>query len=285
MLFLQKRVFWFSTIVLATLMSYHLCFAQQSAQNEALVPTQPETLNAALLSLECLYSGLPVYIDNDSVGVTPLQQCLIDTGLHRTVVPSPYRTRWYQQHWQRSFKATSGQHYRFKVSFPRMYLINTIPFGAEVFANGKKLGTTPITVFAAPESLVHITITKHNFRKVTLQLGEQEEGEIRLSLEYIDGWQEQNAQEGLVQQQRIRRKRRGLYSSIAFSTIAGLSTIYFRNQADDEYATYMHAGTPADMQHYYNRTKQYDKVAGISYALFQIGFVLTGYFFLTSRGE
>ena len=166
-----------------------------------------------------------------------------------------------------------------------MYIINTIPFGAEVFAEGEKLGTTPLTLFAAPDSLVHINITKPNYKPVKCKLGEQEQGEMRFYLEYVDGWEEQNRQNSIKLQKRMHRKRRGLYSSIAFSTITGLSTIYFRNRATEEYSSYLHAGTPEKMQHHYDQTKHFDKFAGVSYALFQIGFVLTGYFFLISRGE
>jgi hypothetical protein len=272
-------------ILLSLLLVSHVSDCHNSAQDSTTVPNKLETSNTALLSLDCSCDDLLVTLDGDSVGVTPLQELSIKAGQHLLVVQGPFQLRWHTQNWQQSIHAVGGQHYRFKVSFPKMYIINTIPFGADVFANGKKLGVTPLTVFASPDSLVTIQVSKTNFKTKTLQLGENEEGEVRIYLEYMDGWLEQRNRKNLEHQKNLRWKRRGLYSSIAFSALAGLSTIYFRDRANEEYATYIRAGSPADMQHYYDRTKYYDKVAGISYTLFQIGFVFSGYFFLVSRGN
>ncbi len=74
-----------------------------------------------------------------------------------------------------------------------------------------------------------------------------------------------------------------MLASLGFAAATGLATLHFRDKGNDEYFAYQGTAMPANMEDHYSSAKYYDQLANISYALFELGFVMTGYFFLASR--
>lgn len=82
---------------------------------------------------------------------------------------------------------------------------------------------------------------------------------------------------------KIKWYRRGLYGSILLGAISGIATIHYRGKGNDAYAAYLETANPRRMDHFYDRARHYDRIAGWNYAVFEVSFILSGYFFLKSR--
>ncbi|NOY58480.1 MAG: PEGA domain-containing protein [Calditrichaeota bacterium] len=235
----------------------------------------------SVLHVTSAYDSLVVYLDGKIIGKTPLDSLPVETGSHELVVRSPYWPSWTQSNYTTSFFAAAGKAYRFTAKFSRNVLINSIPYGAEIFENDKLIGTTPLYVFQKENR--QIRVEKEGYDSFTLDLGRSDKLSYVLRLIPKKEWLLENKIRAEKKKSKITQRRRLLAASIGFAAAAGLSTIHFRSRGNEEFAAYQKTAIPSQMDRYFERAQYNDRLASASYALFELGFVMTGYFFLTSR--
>jgi len=224
--------------------------------------------------------GLYVYLDGERIGRTPVAGYRIATGPHEIRVASPYGTAWNQPDFSSSFVAVPEIEYQFRAVFERNILINSIPFGAEVYIDDLLMGRTPLQISERGNEL---RLSKIGFQDYSLPLKRIETLSHLVRLVPDPEWVRMRKDEIQIKQKRISRRRKMMFASMGFAALAGLSTIHFRSKGNSAYSDYLQAAHPDMMNRYYDRAEKFDRIAGVTYALFEFGFVATGYFFLTSR--
>lgn len=253
------------------------CMARQTVTPDGLSQTETATLDVS-----ADVDSLPVFLDNQRIGVTPLKGMLIGTGPHELAVQSPFGPVWNQPHYTSSFVAVPDQNYWFFAEFEKKISINSQPYGAQVYRDTTLIGKTPLSVSS---DVGKVLITHPGYKPYELDLREIEHLSFIVNLQPQEEWiLSQKKMEWRISH-RHKSRQKMMFISMGFSTIAGLFTIHFRSEGNDEYGRYLQTGVPGEMDRYYKKAQEYDRLAGLSYALFELGFVLTGYYFLTSRGS
>ena len=88
-------------LVLVVLLFNH-CFSQKLLSQQPNQTVSADSIFGSTLTLNCEYPGLTVYIDNDSVGVIPLENYAIRPGDYLIQVKYPFSNRWYQEPWSKT---------------------------------------------------------------------------------------------------------------------------------------------------------------------------------------
>ncbi len=205
----------------------------------------------------------------------------VKPGSHELAVQSPYWPSWTQPNYTASFFAAAGKAYQFKAKFAKNVLINSIPYGASIFENDRIIGTTPLRVLQKENT--SIRIEKEGYDSFSFNLSRSDKSSYVVKLNPKKEWLLEKEILAKEKKMRIVHRRRLLAASIGFAAAAGLSTIHFRSRGNQEFASYQKTAIPSQMNHYFERAQFNDRLASASYALFELGFVMTGYFFLTSR--
>lgn len=263
------------TLMIGALFFLSLVF--QSA-NASMIATKD---SMAVLKVISAYDSLVVYLDGKIIGKTPFDSLPIKTGAHELAVESPWWPSWTQPNYTTSFFAAAGKAYKFKAKFTRNVLINSIPYGAKIFENDKLIGTTPLHVLQKENC--QIRVEKEGYDSFSLDLGQGDKLSYVIRLNPKKEWLLENKIRAEKKKSKITHRRRLLAASIGFAAAAGLSTIHFRSRGNEEFTAYQKTAVPSQMDRYFERAQYNDRLASASYALFELGFVMTGYFFLTSR--
>ncbi len=238
--------------------------------------------NHAYLHISSTPSGLPVYHNNAFIGNTPLHHYAIEPGNHHIVIYSPYWPSWNIDNFEKHLVVYKDQTYPIKATFPKMIYINSLPYDANVYADDNLLGKTPL--YLAADTLKTIRLVKKGYLPSSIRLDSlQRMAVVELTPNKV--YARERLEQTRQKDQKLRLKKNLFWASMAVTVAAGLSTIHFRSKGRDEYDNYMHTITPKKMNEHFENSRFYDRLAGFSYALFESGFVLSGYFFLSSRRE
>jgi len=266
------------TLMIGALFFVTLVFSSFQAANASVVAAKD---SPAFLQVTSAYDSLVVYLDGIEIGKTPIDSLPVSAGSHELAVQSPYWPSWTHPNYTTSFFTAAGKVYRFTAKFSRNVLINSIPYGAKIFENDKLIGTTPLYVLQKENC--QIRVEKEGYHSFSLDLGRGDKLSYVLRLNPKKEWLLKNKILAKEKKTKITRRRRLLAASIGFAAAAGLSTIHFRSRGNEEFAAYQKTAIPSQMDRYFERAQYNDRLASASYALFELGFVMTGYFFLTSR--
>ena len=235
----------------------------------------------AFVNIASEYDSLVILLDGTEIGKTPLYHFPVGTGSHRVSVMSPYWPSWNQPNYIDTFVALPGKTYQFNVTFVKNILVNSIPFDANVFKNGELVGRTPMYIPAA--SNAKISIEKEGYHAVNTGLEKAYEFSLLVTLQPRQEWFQAKQKREQEIKYKIKRKRNLLFASIGFTTIAGLLSVHYRNERNEALNNSSSAIDPSQRTHYRDRAKDFKKLQNMSYIAFELGFVMTGYFFLTSR--
>jgi hypothetical protein len=239
-----------------------------------------ESDSTAILYVPYNQDSLLVILDETPLGKTPLH-AIVSTGAHELIVQSLYWPSWDQQDFRYSFVALPGQEYQIEPEFIKRISINSIPFGATVYNNGKVIGTTPLNLNI--ENELEITIEYEGYMPQPLSIDISNQAAYLVQLVPAEEWLFARKQKELDKRKNIGLKRKLLIASLGLSAAAGFSTAHFRSRGNKEFDKYQSTAIPSTMNEHFSNAQYYDRLGNASYALFEMGFILSGYFFLTSR--
>jgi len=239
----------------------------------------------AVVSITTSQAGLPVFVDGTHVGVTPLQHLPLPAGEHEIAVRLNQSDSWLDADWIEKYHLLAGDTLEIHPRFKRGYMINSKPFGAEVFLDGMPQGTTPVVVY----------VTDHERREVELQLGGYDDFSFAIDSTSQRLWNvtlredkdRMHAEMAGVQGKTSRRAhfRRLSMAAAGMSAVSGVTAVLLKRRADGYYQDYLSAGDPRALESFYNKTNQYDEYAGTAFIVFQASFVMSFYWFLRSTAE
>jgi hypothetical protein len=244
--------------------------------------TDTSSHDLSIISVRADFPGLLIFLDGDSIGKTPLSNYRTTVGNHKLIVQPPDWPAWDYRAFNVAFGAAAGDTLSFKATFPQNVFVNSIPYDANVYLNGQIVGKTPLMLSLIGSGNDTIRIEKEGY--VTFETKPDSSTKI-LSIELKEhkAWRERQSAEKNAKDKRIGKNRKLLFSSLGVAVTTGLLTLHFRSKGNDEYGLYEQAANPSLMNEHFDRAQYYDDLAGISYAVFEVSFVLSGYFFLTSR--
>ncbi len=237
----------------------------------------------ARLEVNAELSGLNVFLDQKKIGQTPLKDFPISLGEHELIVTSPFWPAWDKPNFRITFVAVAGEKHQFFAHFLERILVNSIPHGAQVYLDGQLIGETPTTCLKDTSRQQLIVLKKEGYEPFTVRLAELAKPAIVIRLHEDAEWAQAQEKAKSEKEKQLKRRRRLMAASLGVAAVAGLATIHFHSQGNEEYSRYLSTAVPKQMELHYDQAQEYDRIASLTYALFEAGFILTGYYFLTSR--
>jgi hypothetical protein len=250
----------FSTILFS---STSLC--QQQIDS---VVAQSATATASI-SIQTDESGATVFIDGESVGVTPVVTELT-IGIHHLRITPPNIASWLSEAIVESMNVHADSPRTLKYSFPRNVLVLSTPSGAAVVAGDSIIGTTPfVTRLEKP-----LTLRKQGYEEVPLDISKANNGILSSQLKEV--WQSDSS-DSIFHDSKAQKSPVSLYITGAATVLAGAVSAYFKVKADNTFSDYAQTGDPAKLK----EVDRFDTGAGIALAATQIGLGLFTYFILS----
>ncbi len=238
---------------------------------------------AAYVTVEGVKEGLPVFVDRQFTGETPLFRHPVAIGRHEIIVRSPWWPAWNVPDFVRNIEVADGEESIIQPLFVEPLFIESTPYGAEVFLNDKKAGVTPLMVRRTPGSDTLLRILKPGYLSYESRLSDHAGSVVSVVLQAREEWMRAEITRKLQKQSHLRRNRRLMAGAIALGLASGLTTVHYRDQGNEAYDRYLHTANPDAMKRHFEDARHYDRLAGLSYAVFEVAFLLGGYFFLGSR--
>lgn len=227
-------------------------------------------------------SKIEIKINKKSIGFTPLPVIALKPGDYTVsaIHPNPYQ--WGNLDWQDSIQIIAQDTVVIQPEFKTLFSIRTNPFGAQVFLNDEFKGNTPLSILLNSYNNFQLLVKKQGFIDYRVDQQQIKSNFLNLNLVQNHSQLDLNESEQHKHLKAKHRYRAMTYSLWGVSILTGLSTVYFKDQADDKYNQYLSAGSLNEMNKYYNEAKKYDRYTYISTGVLQGFFVLSFYFLLKS---
>ncbi|MCI0514095.1 hypothetical protein L0128_12840 [candidate division KSB1 bacterium] len=249
-----------------------LPFSQEFVHAQAACP--------AIITIDALADSLDIFLDELFWGVTPLPPRSIPPGTHLLKARPHHRTLWRRDDWTVKFQINAAESLHFTIPKLGQYWVNSTPFDASVSYQDSILGATPIFISLPLAVAPVIRITKSGYQDYTLQLDEKipvyqiQLQPVSESRAVMTSPLPSKARPKLTFRKKLAR------AALCTSILSGLTTIYLREAADEQYQRYLNTGDPDQMEKFYNQSRHLDTLTGISYTVFQINFVTSLYLLL-----
>jgi hypothetical protein len=157
--------------------------------------------------------------------------------------------------------------------------VNSIPFNATVSYQDSILGTTPIFISIPVPGATVVQIKKAGYQDYSLQLDEKVHA-YQIQLQPVSESQSAVTYLKHETRQKYSFRKKLACTTLITSILSGLTTIYLREAADEQYQHYLNTGHPDQMEKFYDQSQHLDTLTGISYAVFQISFITSIYLLL-----
>ena len=234
------------------------------------------------LKIETSRTGIEIHLDQERLGFTPLPVLELEPGNYELTALHPNRYVWGNLDWQQRIQITPDDTLIIKPDFSKILSLRSSPFGADVFVNSQFLGKTPLNLIVSNHENGIVKLKKEGFLDYSISLDEITTNFLNIALI------EKKSDFNLItvdwnhQRDIKKRYRRLTYGLWGLSILTGLTTVYFKDQADQKYEQYLRAGSLQDMNKYFQDSKNYDKYANISAGVLQGCFLLSFYFLFKS---
>lgn len=256
----------FVRILLLSLFACLPVTAQEASDTIAI-----QTSHAGSLTIETDQPGALVFLDNDSVGITPLTISSHHAGRRHVRLVPREASNWLIDPIVDTIDIdpTTLQTKRYTFS-PKLLIVST-PAEAEVFLGDSLIGTTPLVVPGAPGPL---RLQKMGYADTTLDISHATRGIFATTLKKV--WTS-TAEESIFKDSQEIGSSLRLYITGATTVIAGAVSAYFKVKADNTYSQYIRTGDPSQLA----EVNRLDIAAGIALAATQLSLGLFTYFILS----
>lgn len=235
----------------------------------------------AVLQVTSATPGLTVYVADRNVGMTPLQ-AEFPPGEYHVRVATPFAQEWGQVDFQTVVTLRNNEKTNVQAVFPRRIVIRSSPYDAAVYRNKELLGCTPLSICVTTDHGDVIRLEKEGYVTASKPVQEIVDNFWFVTLAAKESWLQEKSAASLHNTQEIKKHRRLMFASLGLAALTGLATVHFRDRGNDAYDRYMTSAIPAEMDRHFKQSQKNDRIAGATYALFEIAFVLTGYHFLAT---
>lgn len=212
------------------------------------------------------------------IGYTPLPLLALEPGKHHVVVTPPDALDWLSQPWVGEVVLTSGDTTHIEVVFQRSYTIQSEPFGADVVVQQQPVGKTPVYVTLPETEWRTVTLSLPGYADTTFTIGLNEQELFRIVLKPAP-----DLAADVLKTQSLKKSgktRKIIYTGVGLALLSGGLALYFRDKANDRFDRYKRTGNPAKFNKFYDDAKKFDRLAAVSFGVFQVSFVFSFTLFL-----
>ena len=218
-----------------------------------------------------------VFIDSMRVKLSPDGIQPVRAGRHVVRIKSPDRCNWYIRDFVDTVFVSSGDTLSLSVVFPRFVLLNSQPYGAEVFCGDKSIGYTPVLVSSEILRAGNLSLRKIGYFPVSIM-----EPDSSLQVLWIPLQKSEKCNQVQMTLRSRAQKQPGhskfwTYTSFSVAVLSGITALVTKNEADHYYRRYLQSTDPNTMQKYYDQTQKFDRYAGTSYVFFELSFITSIY--------
>ena len=217
----------------------------------------------------------------DSIEISGSQKMLIEieSGVHELQVRAKSPANWFLQDIIDEVEIVADDTVQFTLFFPEFKMLNSDPYGADIWAGSSFLGKTPHLISKEVFSENQIVLSKFGFKDTTLTNVDQFFPTIWVTLDH-DQYAENETKQIIELNYRQKKKYRN-YALLTFGlSLASGATAYFtKREADKNYDNYLVASNPTEFNKFYNSTERYDRIAAGSYIIFEVNVLASAYFF------
>ena len=170
----------------------------------------------------------------------------------------------------RALHAQPGDTVAVRMDFPYYYQIETMPFGADVFAetgqSRRRLGETPFLYQAEEPLMGALSVEKNGYVPQRVEnAGEKVWNYHSLVLEPVEPKEPVTAE--VDWNPPVHRHRWIDWTALGIGVAAGVLSVHYKFKADRQYAAYQETGDPALRPSF----ERYDDRAGIALGVMQVG--------------
>jgi len=263
----EQKIIWLSMMAIGIALGANLTVAQVEKANKGMGYLQ-------FLAKDSLGT---VFIDTMRVKLPANSIQPVSVGKHVVRIESPDRCNWYVRDFIDTVSISSGDTLCLSVVFPRFILLNSQPYGAEVFYGDKSIGYTPLLVSAEMLRAGNLRLRKAGYLPTVVTVPDFSSPGFWVSLQKDERFNQTQMKLQVQLQKQRKRLRFWTYTSFSVTLLSGISALLTKKQADHYYSLYLQCTNPNAMQHYYHRTKTFDRYAGTFYVLFELSFITSIY--------
>jgi hypothetical protein len=223
----------------------------------------------AVLHLTADVKGLPVVIDEQLAGHTPLIGYTLPAGLHVIKVMPPDSLSWTARAWMKPYVFKPGEAHTVHVQFVKSLWVCSDPPGAQVIVNGQHYGMTP-GLITLSQPVYTVVLRKEGYEDYPLQ-AIPPEGTLYGRLKPVF-----HSQSFSIRQPQVNKKGLVLGGTLSFAL--GAAGYWLKSKADSEYDAYMKTGHQGRMDRHFKNAEKYDQWSGALYILGEVGLGVTLYF-------
>lgn len=208
-----------------------------------------------------------VKVDSLLVGKTPLSSHQVAPGRHLVQVFPPQSGIWNLQERTYEINLSAGEDTSIVALFSKPVLINSIPYGAYLFADTTRLGMTPVYIPFAEYRGQTLLLRKPGFKDYTFTLSKEQSLLARLEGNPDAPENREKPQLlGFIPRTHLKSK----FTLLAITAATHWASFYFKNVADSNYDKYRRTADPQQREQFWNRTQKFDRFSeislGVSYA-------------------
>jgi archaellum component FlaF (FlaF/FlaG flagellin family) len=209
--------------------------------------------------------NLTVAINDSIVGETPLNFKLLP-GIYTIRVFNPKLSSWIENNFSKTVNINANETTEIDVNFYNNIIINSEPFDADIFYNGKLVGKTP---YIFPGDLYgNVVLKKNGYEDYFIDLNVAKNYYFNVKLLEKP---ETVKPQFLPYENKLTNKRKNFaYGSLAVTVLSGSLSAYIRTKADKEYDKYL----TTEKEEYYNKANQIDMYSNITLGVAQISLAL-----------
>jgi len=201
-----------------------------------------------------------IFIDDSLAGSGKNITVILSKGQHK-IVALENSDRWDAKSFIDSLDITDCNDIKLQYNFSDKVLLNTEPQDVYVFSNDSLIGHTPLLI---PMELNNIRLEKNGFESKIINysdFGINDPVKLNFTGEYDDG----------------NFFDKTLFKILIGTMVAlGVTTAYFKLEADDKFAEYKITGDPALLE----QTNRLDTISAVTFVALQINFGAIIYLFL-----
>ncbi len=254
----------------------------ETCHSQQFVSPTGDTLRIGWIQLISEHEFMQIWVD--SVVVSPSQDRLLKLaeGYHHLRVMPRGAQNWLLREFVREIEIVYKDTLNLHVAFPEFKIINSKPYGARLSINGKFVGETPLLLPKPELEKSAIRLQKFGYKDTVIVNLEHELAAIWIDLRRDP--EAEKKQQNLVQVLNAKKRKDRKLALVTFglAVTSGVASLILKDKADRSFDRYLKASNPQDMNHFFDETEKFDRLAAGSYVVFEINLVASAFFLIRS---
>ena len=239
------------------------CFCVLSVLHQvSLSGENPDSL-LAYVELVCDIPDLTVWLDGTEIGNTPLSTICMDQGVHHIAVEHAIPELWIGRPFKRTFDIVAGETKTIHVTFPHRVWVGSDPPGVFIYNQNQMIGKTPTAVTIPYNRKSEFRLSKEGYKDRWLSQSEISSSYVHIHMiKQISDFSKIKTVNPLSVSQKY-----WIFGTGAVALLSGITGYCLMDGADRSYQAYLKTGDPEQMNRYFRKSQNRDRLSSIFYGL------------------